>query len=69
MLIGEFERIWFFSYHPAMPCVAHKIERDEDYIGKLSKLLDEFVDELDAKEKKLRALGNFGPLTTEPATF
>jgi hypothetical protein len=65
MLIGEFEHIWFFSYYPAMPCVAHKIERDEDYIKVLAKLLDQFVIELDAKEKKLRALGNFGPLNAD----
>jgi hypothetical protein len=62
MYVGEFECAYFFSYHPAMPCVAHKIKRDEDYILKLGKLLAEFVDEVDAKEKKLRALGNFGPL-------
>jgi hypothetical protein len=63
MLVGEFERIHFFSYHPAMPCVVHTIKRDEPFLLALAKLLMEFVAELDRKEVLVRALGNYGELT------
>jgi hypothetical protein len=63
MLVGDFERMHFFSYHPAMPCVVHTVQRDEPFLLQLAKLLMEFVEELDRKEALVRALGNYGELT------
>lgn len=68
MLVGEFQRVHFYSYHPDMPCVVHTIERDEPFIAKLAELLVAFVAELDAKEAEVRALGNYGSITRELAT-
>lgn len=59
MYVGEFKRVSFFSYNPGMPCFLHHIDRDDEYIEKLGKLLKEFVIELDDAEKKARALGDY----------
>lgn len=45
------ERDWadLVSWHPTIPIVVVRIERDEDYIGKLSKEVREFCHRLEAK--------------------
>lgn len=53
------ERAWvdICSYHPAMPPVVVRVERDEEYIAKLATALDEFCVQLDAEIQRLKGLG------------
>ncbi|MCK5610623.1 YqaJ viral recombinase family protein [Candidatus Pacearchaeota archaeon] len=47
LYITGFNKWHFFSYHPGMKPLHIEIERDEIWIAKLSKALDDFVVELD----------------------
>lgn len=47
LYITGLERWHFFSYYPGMPPFHIVVERDEIWIGKLAKALDDFVVELD----------------------
>ena len=53
LYITGLERWHFFSYHPGMKPFHIVVERDEIWIAKLSKALDDFVDELDETHKLL----------------
>lgn len=50
------------SYHPTIPSVIVRIERDEEYIGQLANAVDEFLARLAAAREKLLAQG------AQPAT-
>lgn len=53
------ERQWIdlVLYNPEMPSRVVRVERDEDYIGKLSAAVVEFCDQLETDKERLRALG------------
>lgn len=59
LLIGEFEFVHFYSWHPRMPPVYVKTVRDERYIRLLQPLLHAFLDELDRQTEKARSLGSY----------
>jgi len=47
----------FLSYNPEMPPALVRVERDEEFIGKLADAMETFLDDLDAAKQKMRALG------------
>ena len=53
MYITGLERWHFFSYYPGMKPFHIVVERDEMWIAKLSKILDDFVVELEETTKQL----------------
>ena len=53
LYITGLERWHFFSYYPGMKPLHIVVERDEIFIAKLSKALDDFVVELDETHKLL----------------
>ena len=53
MYITGLDRWHFFSYYPGMKPFHIVVERDEMWIAKLSKILDDFVVELEATTKQL----------------
>jgi len=62
------ERAWvdICSYHPMLPPVIVRVERDEAYIGLLRDALDAFCNDLDAEVQRLIGLGHkFKGLRTE----
>ena len=59
LLIGEFERVHFYSWHPRMPPVYDITKRDEPYIRDMRDLLDKFLDKLDENTEKARRMGSF----------
>jgi hypothetical protein len=59
LLIGEFETVDRYSFHPELPPVLARTERDEPYIDKLSAALREFIDMKDDMLGRLRATGYF----------
>jgi len=58
------ERQWcdFISYHPLLPPVLLRVERDEEYIAKLTTALTDFNAKLEAKRAVL-AIRGIRPLT------
>jgi len=46
----------FLSYYPGLKPLILRVPRDNVFIAKLQRLLDDFCDELDEIERKLRAL-------------
>jgi len=57
LLIGEFEWVDRWAYHPDMPPVRVRTFRDEDYIAKLAEALEKFQEMMARMEDKLRADG------------
>jgi hypothetical protein len=51
-------RQWWhlMSYHPTLPCPIIRVERDEDYIGKLHFALAEFTKQLIEMKEKINAM-------------
>ena len=45
------------SYHPLMPSVVVRVERDANYIALLASALDDFVTKLEAEKQRVRELG------------
>lgn len=73
MLIGQFECVHFFAFHPRMPSVYLCSLRDDAYLKTLRQAVDDFVGEVDEATKKAKAMGTFIPLEeilagTGPAT-
>lgn len=57
MLVGEFDAVHFYSFHPQMP-PCHKVTLpDRHYIPVLRAALNSFCDILDATTERARALG------------
>lgn len=48
----------WLSYHPEMPPVIIRVERDEEYLNIMAKLLAEFTEKLEKKREKLITLGH-----------
>ena len=59
IIIGGFEGVHFWSYHPRMPPVHVFTEPDLLFIGILKELLAKFVDELDSDYKRAKELGTY----------
>lgn len=56
LYITGYERWHFFSYYPGIKPLHIIVERDEIWIAKLGKILDEFVIELDKTFNQLKAV-------------
>jgi putative phage-type endonuclease len=56
LYVCEAEYWWFMSYCPGLPELTIKVHRDEKFIEKLKKALDEFCMELITVVKKLKSL-------------
>jgi hypothetical protein len=54
MLVTGFDKVYFFSYFPGLPPFKLETERDEKYIERLAKELENFCNELDQKEAYFR---------------
>lgn len=59
LMIGEFQSIHLFVYHPNMPPVHIVTVRDSDYIEKLAKELFFFCNELDIETERAKRMGPF----------
>lgn len=59
MLVGDFERVHFFAFHPRMPAKHVPTEPDLPYTLTLMQALDDFLGELDAQTERARELGIF----------
>jgi hypothetical protein len=59
LLVGEFDFVDRYSYHPRMPPVLCRTYRDSAYIGTLADALDEFCDMLDEMLARARSMGLF----------
>ena len=59
LLIGEFEKVHFYSWHPRMPPVYAITTRDEPYIKTMSRLLADFLDDLAEETERARRMGSF----------
>jgi len=56
LLVTGFDRWDFFSYSPGLKPLIIKVERDENFIGKLAPALDDFCLELAILVNKLKAM-------------
>lgn len=61
LLVGEFDVMHFYSYHPQMPPCHVRTVRDESFIEKLVKELAIFLVDLDKEEARVREMGTFTP--------
>lgn len=61
LLVGEFDMMHFWSWHPQMPPYHIITVRDEEFIEKLARELFFFCEELDSEEARARAMGTFTP--------
>ena len=59
LMIGEFEQVVFYSYHPRCPAAEFVARRDEAYIRVMRQLLADFREQLAAALERARALGIF----------
>lgn len=56
MFVSERPMWYFMSYYAGMPPFILKVERDEEYIAKMAKALDDFCADLQNVVKKLRSM-------------
>ena len=57
MLVGDFEWVDRYSYHPNLPPVRERTYRDEPFIAKLRSALDQFLDLRDELLSQAKAAG------------
>lgn len=57
MWVTGFEHWYFISYHPDLPQVIKYVERDDEYINKLSMFVDDFVGKMLQKREILISMG------------
>jgi hypothetical protein len=62
MLIGGFEVVHFYSYHPRMPAKYVATSPDSKFISVLAQAVADFIGELDEDTKRARELGTFVPV-------
>lgn len=67
LAIAELSFVDLFAYHPDLPPVILRIERDEPYIAKMGAALAEFLDIRDAMLLKARSSGFFEQFTKAAA--
>ena len=48
------DHYWFMSYHPDLPNMIMKVERDEEYIAGLSAAIETLLEEMDQTLDLLR---------------
>lgn len=61
MLIGGFEFVDWFSYHPAMLPVLIRIHRDDEYCAKLEGALAAFIEQIEDTISQLKSIGQTIP--------
>lgn len=61
MLVAELEWIDFFSHNPRCPPLLKRFYPDAEFQKKLAAALDQFCDELDEQEARVRKMGLFAP--------
>lgn len=61
LLVGEFDMMHFWSWHPQMPPYHIVTVRDDDYIEVLARELLIFCKTLDDETERARAVGEFKP--------
>jgi hypothetical protein len=61
MLVGGFERVFFYSWHPRMPAKLQVTYRDDAYIDKMRGELLRFIIELNAAKILAREMGVYTP--------
>lgn len=66
LLVTGFDQWDFLSYHPQLPELLIRFERDERFIAKMEACLDQFCDEVDEIVEKIKAAGYVPP---PPPTF
>lgn len=59
LLVGEFERGHFYSWHPRTPPFYRITNRDDRYLRVLEPLLHAFLDELDHETKRAQSMGSW----------
>lgn len=65
LLVTGGEWVDIISYHPDMPMVLVRVERDEEFIEFLAKRLNAFCEDLEAKKQLLIERGYWQPKTEE----
>lgn len=48
MWLMDFQEYWFMSYHPDLPNLIIKVQRDDDYIASLSAAVDKLLKDLES---------------------
>lgn len=59
LMIGDFERVHFYSYHPSMPALHLITLPDKAYQKLLRQYLADFLETLDARLDRARSLGAY----------
>ena len=59
MLVWDVDLVDMFAYRPRLPSVHHRVPRDEPFIAKMRDALNQFFDQKDAAEERLRSTGFF----------
>jgi hypothetical protein len=59
LLVGEFEAVHFYAWHPQMPSFHRVTLPDRNYIANLAGALNAFCDALDIMTQRARALGAY----------
>lgn len=54
LLVGGFEAVHLFCYHPGMPDIYRIVRKDKQFVSKLSKALTGFCKEIDLAEEQAR---------------
>lgn len=57
LLVTEREWVDIISYYPGLPHVTVRVHRDEEFIGKLRKLLYDVIEQVDKRMEELKARG------------
>ena len=65
MLVGGYEKVYFFSYFPGMPFVIVETERDNKFIKSMEAILSEFSKTLDEETKKIEIFYTIWPNVSE----
>ncbi len=53
LFVAQYDSNWVLSYHPALPKALVKVGRDDGFISKMEKLLNEFSQELETKAQEM----------------
>ena len=66
-MVGEFDRVFFYSYHPRMPAFDIVTNRDKAFIKIMEQLLLDFCEQLDIATDRCQRLGVYLPPEAEVA--
>lgn len=59
LMVGEFDAVTLYSYHPRCPPAEYLTHPDEKFIRVLSQLLTDFLEQMDERLARCRALGAY----------